>query len=322
MATSFHSNILDTIAQTPLIKLSRLGTPFQLFAKMEAFNPGGSIKDRTALQLLKHAITHYGLQKGDTVVESSSGNMAIGLAQACKFYGMNLEVVVDPLVNQQTLKILKAYGARINQVKTPAREGGFLQARLDRVQEILVKNPRSFWPNQYGNPQNPAAHVHTMQEITRDLGQAPDYLFAATSTCGTLMGCAGYVRTNQLPTKIIAVDAEGSAIFNSPPRERKIPGHGAGRKSQFLKMDLIHDVVHVDDQECVNGCYRLMDAEAILCGGSSGAVISAMEKYADRIPPESKVAIILCDRGERYLDTIYNEEWVKENMLKNCYEVA
>ncbi|UZD23574.1 2,3-diaminopropionate biosynthesis protein SbnA [Algoriphagus halophytocola] len=322
MATNFHSNILDTIAQTPLVQLSRLGTAFQLFAKLEAFNPGGSIKDRTALQLIRHAITHFGLKKGDTVVESSSGNMAIGLAQACKFFGMKLQVVVDPMVNQQTLKILKAYGAGISQVTRPAEEGGFLQARLDRVQELLEENPRSFWPNQYGNPQNPAAHVQTMREITRDLGQAPDYLFAATSTCGTLMGCAEYIRTNQLRTKVIGVDAAGSAIFSSAPRERKIPGHGAGRKSQFLKEELVHDVVHVDDQECVIGCHRLMDAEAMLCGGSSGAVISALEKYSDKIPRNSKVAIILCDRGERYLDTIYNEEWVKENILESCYEVA
>lgn len=281
---------------------------------MEAFNPGGSIKDRTALQLITDAMESGKLKPGDTVVESSSGNMAIGLAQTCKYFGLNLEVVVDPMVNKQNIKIIKAYGGKVNIVSTPAQEGGFIQARLDRVQEILKSNPRSFWTNQYGNPQNPVAHKQTMHEIIKDLGVAPDYLFAATSTCGTLMGCAEYVIKNKLNTKVIAVDAVGSVIFGTPAAERKIPGHGAGRKSQFLKREAIADVVHISDEECVKGCYNLLNSEAILCGGSSGAVTAAVQKFAPNIPSGACVAMILCDRGERYVDTIYNEEWVKEHI--------
>ena len=284
---------------------------------MESFNPGGSIKDRTALQLITHAMEKGKLKKGDTVVESSSGNMAIGLAQTCKYFGLKLEVVVDPMVNQQNIKIIKAYGGRVNFVTTPAEQGGFLEARLNKVQEILDSHPNSFWTNQYGNNQNPLAHQQTMHEIIKDLGKAPDYLFAATSTCGTLMGCAEYIKKNNLKTKIIAVDAVGSVIFGSTAAERKIPGHGAGRKSQFLKRELIYDVVHVTDQECVAGCHRLLNTEALLCGGSSGAVTSAVQKTVSSLPSGATIAMILCDRGERYLDTIYNEEWVKENNLEH-----
>ncbi|RAI93857.1 2,3-diaminopropionate biosynthesis protein SbnA [Algoriphagus yeomjeoni] len=310
------TRILDTVGHTPLIRLNRLFPEKQLkiAAKMEAFNPGGSIKDRTALQLITDAMEAGKLKKGDTVVESSSGNMAIGLAQTCKYFGLNLEVVVDPMVNKQNVKIIKAYGGKVNFVNTAAKEGGYLQARLDRVQEILRDNPRSFWTNQYGNPKNPAAHKQTMHEIVKDLGAAPDYLFAATSTCGTLMGCAEYINANKLKTKLIAVDAVGSVIFGTPAAERKIPGHGAGRKSQFLDTKAIFDVVHVSDEECVAGCRLLMNTEAILCGGSSGAVTSAVQRYASNIPSGASIAMILCDRGERYLDTIYNEEWVKENI--------
>ncbi|SFT92073.1 cysteine synthase A [Algoriphagus locisalis] len=312
----YFSRILDAVGGTPLIRLNRLfpKSKFKVFAKMEAFNPGGSIKDRTALQLITHAMENGQLKKGDTVVESSSGNMAIGLAQTCNYFGLKLEVVVDPMVNQQNIKIIKAYGAKVNYVTVPAEVGGFLQARLDRVQQLIASNPRSFWTNQYANHQNPTAHKQTMHEIVKDLGQAPDYLFAATSTCGTLMGCAEYIKMNKLKTKIIAVDAVGSVIFGTPAGERKIPGHGAGRESQFLKRDSIYDVVHVSDSECVAGCHRLLDSEAILCGGSSGAVTHAVEKFSSQIPEGSSIAMILCDRGERYLDTIYNENWVSENI--------
>lgn len=314
----YFARILDTIGHTPLIRLNRLYSDSQVrvFAKMEAFNPGGSIKDRTALQLITHAMESGKLKKGDTVVESSSGNMAIGLAQTCKYFGLHLEVVVDPMVNKQNVKIIEAYGAKVNFVNSPALKGGFLQARLDKVHDILNTNPRSYWTNQYGNPQNPSAHRQTMHEIVKDLGCPPDYLFAATSTCGTLMGCTDYIKKNELKTKVIAVDAMGSVIFDRPAGDRKIPGHGASRKSQFLKRESIFEVVHVSDEECVTGCHKLLNSEAILCGGSSGAVAYAVQKLAPSLPHGATIAMILCDRGERYLDTIYNKDWVNENITK------
>ncbi|WP_339752321.1 2,3-diaminopropionate biosynthesis protein SbnA [Algoriphagus aquimarinus] len=318
MTGQLFSRILDTVGHTPLVRFHRLypSSQLRIYGKMESFNPAGSIKDRTAYQLITHAMESGKLKKGDMVIESSSGNMAIGLAQTCKYFGLKLIVVVDPMVNKQNVKIIQAYGAEVNYVTEPANSGGFLQARLDRVQELLASNPQSFWTNQYGNPQNPIAHRQTMHEIIKDLGHAPDYLFAATSTCGTLMGCAEYIRKNRLNTKVIAVDAAGSVIFDAPAGTRKIPGHGAGRKSQFLDRNAIYDVVHVDDEECVNGCHHLLNSEAVLCGGSSGAVTSAVKKYIPSIPKGASLALILCDRGDRYLETIYNEEWVMSNILR------
>ncbi len=317
------SRILDTIGHTPLVRLTKLYPELKqkIFAKLEAFNPGGSIKDRTALRLITHAMESGKLKKGDTVVESSSGNMAIGLAQVCNYFDLNLEVVVDPMVNSQNVKIIKAHGATVHHVTTPCKEGGYLKARLDKVQEILNSNPRCFWTNQYGNPQNPATHRQTMHEIVKGLGFAPDYLLAATSTCGTLMGCADYIDKNHLNTKVIAVDAVGSVIFDSPAGKRNIPGHGAGRKSQFLDKKSIHDVIHINEEECVDGCHRLLHREAILCGGSSGAVTYAVQKIASDLPVGVTIAMILCDNGERYLDTIYNEEWVKENIISSLENV-
>lgn len=259
-------NILDIVGYTPLVALHRLyeDLEFNIYGKMEAQNPGGSIKDRTALNILSKAIDQGKLRKGDTIIESSSGNMAIGLAQSCLYYGLNLVVVVDPKLNAQTEKILTTYGAKISRVTEPDSVGGFLQARLDRVKELLNEIPRSFWTNQYGNSDNPQTHRQTMHEIATALNYQVDYIFVATSTCGTIMGCADYIRENGLNTKIIAVDAEGSVLFGRKSEKRLIPGHGAGVPSQFLNQEKIHDVVHVSDKECVEGCQKLLKSEAIL----------------------------------------------------------
>ena len=137
---AIHNSILESIGDTPIVKLNRLFNSHKnVFAKMEGHNPGGSIKDRTAIQLLEDAFCTGELKEGDHVIESSSGNMAIGLAQACLYYGLSLTVVVDTMANKHTLKILKAYGANIDMVKEPALLGGFLTARLNRVQALVDK---------------------------------------------------------------------------------------------------------------------------------------------------------------------------------------
>ncbi|MDO1511602.1 2,3-diaminopropionate biosynthesis protein SbnA [Maribacter confluentis] len=305
-------SIIDTIGSTPLVNLANMveEKKFNLYGKLEAANPGGSIKDRTSLFILKQALENGRIKKGDTIVESSSGNMAVGLAQACLYYGLQLVVVVDPKLNSHTEKILKTYNARIERVTKPLDNGGFLGARLERVQWLLNTIPNSFWTNQYGNPDNPLTHHSTMTEILDALHGKLDYLFVATSTCGTLMGCADFIYENNLNTKIIAVDAVGSVLFGGPPLKRLIPGHGAGVPSQFLDTSRIHDYIYVDDVDCARGCWSMLEKEAILCGGSSGGMISAVRKYADKIGEDSNCALFLCDRGERYLDTIYNKKWL------------
>src|SRR6185295_12825298 len=147
-------------------------------------------------------------------IESSSGNMGIGLAQACSYYDLSLICVVDPKTTQQNLSLLKAYGATVDMVTEPdPRTGEFLQARINRVQELLRTTRNSFWCNQYANPHNALAHQQTMREIATALDDKVDYLFCATSTCGTMRGCSDYVKRHRLKTTMIAVDAIGSVIF-------------------------------------------------------------------------------------------------------------
>ncbi|HKS42097.1 MAG TPA: 2,3-diaminopropionate biosynthesis protein SbnA [Blastocatellia bacterium] len=310
------TGILSLVGNTPLVELNQFSKDFRfrLFAKLEAFNPGGSIKDRPALNILRTALGRGDIGLGSTIIESSSGNMGIGLAQACRYYGMRLICVVDPKTTAQNINILKAYGAEIDLVSEPdPATGEFLQARINRVQSLLNSIPDSFWPDQYSNIQNAIAHEQTMHEIVTELDGKVDYLFCSTSTCGTIRGCATYAQNRKLQTKVLAVDAKGSVLFGDKPAKRLIPGHGAAVVPKLLNRDLVDGVIHVSDLECVVGCRRLVRDEAILVGGSSGAVIMSIERMRDTIAADATCVAIFPDRGERYLDTIYSDVWVEQH---------
>jgi len=293
-------------------------TPFHLFAKLELFNPGGSAKDRAAFSIIENALESRAINLDSTIIESSSGNMGIGLAQTCAYFGLRFICVVDPKANAQNLRILEAYGAEIDRVAEPdPLTGEFLQARLNRVQSLLDSIEDSFWPNQYANRYNPIAHYRkTMHEIAVSLGGKVDYLFCAISTCGTVRGCAEYIRDYGLSTKVFAVDAVGSVIFGGERGKRLVPGHGAGVEPPLCQGDLIDLVdrcIRVSDLDCVVGCRRLVRREAILAGGSSGGVIMALDSVKHRISPGANCVVIFPDRGERYLDTIYSDSWVPQH---------
>lgn len=310
-----NEGVLSAIGNTPLIRLTRIykGLPFRLFAKLEALNPGGSMKDRPAFNIITQAVNSGTIQPDTIVVESSSGNMGIGLAQACAYYGLRFICVVDPKITEQNVRLLQTYGAEVDYVSEPdPLTGEYLQARIDRVKSLIWLHKNCYWPNQYANLQNPAAHYQTMREILSALEGEVDYLFCTTSTCGTLRGCAEYVRENNLRTKIFAVDAAGSVIFGGQKARRLIPGHGAAVRPDLFRPDLADRCIHVTDLDCVIGCRRLAKQEAILAGGSSGAAVMAVEKVKSSIPPDATCVVILADRGERYLDTIYSDAWVTE----------
>lgn len=310
-----HS-ILSAIGHTPLVELKNIfgESHFRMFVKLEGLNPGGSMKDRPARSIIEHGL-RTGLIKSDTVIiESSSGNMGIGLAQVCAIYKLRFICVVDPKTTAQNIKLLKAYGAEIDCVTKPDPETGeYLPARINRVRQLLATTRHSLWPDQYSNLNNPLSHHQTMQEIVDDLGTNPDYLFCATSTCGTIRGCSDYLCHHDLKTKIFAVDAQGSVIFGGKKSTRLIPGHGAAVRPGLYRPDMVDDCIYVSDLDCVVGCRRLVKHEAILAGGSSGAVMTAVELARDRIAPGSTCVAILPDRGERYLETIYSDEWIHKH---------
>jgi 2,3-diaminopropionate biosynthesis protein SbnA len=316
MVGDIHQGILTTIGNTPLVKLTRLfrHSDFNLYAKIEGFNPAGSIKDRTALNIIKNALDTGLIKPGDTIIESSSGNMGIGMAQICAYYGLRFICVVDPKATRLNIEILKAFGATVDLVSTPdPQTGEYLQARINRVKALLQSIDNSFWPDQYRNQANPEAHHRTMREIVEALNGDVDFLFCAASTCGTIRGCAEFIKAHKLETKIYAVDAVGSVIFGGQAATRLIPGHGAAVRPQLYQPDLADECLYITDIQCVVGCRWLAREEAILAGGSSGAVIMAVDAVRRSIREGANCVVILPDRGERYLDTIFSNEWVERN---------
>jgi 2,3-diaminopropionate biosynthesis protein SbnA len=314
------NSILETIGNTPLVRLARLfaDSGIEVFGKLEALNPGGSVKDRPAYNMITRGMEAGLITKDTTIVESSSGNFAIGLAQVCAYLGLRLICVVDIKTTAQNVKILEAYGARVDVITEPDPvTGEYLQARLNRIRQIVDSIPNTFWPNQYANPNNPLAHYgRTMPEIFEVLGPDIDYVFLATSTCGTLRGCADFIHDRRMPTRIVAVDAIGSVIFGHPPGKRLLPGHGAGVVPKLFKPDLADHHILVSDLDCVVGCRRLVQHEAILAGASSGAVVSAIDRLLSegQIRRGARCVAILADRGERYLDTVYSDTWVQSHL--------
>ncbi len=313
-----YDGILSTIGDTPLVRLERMFPDLagRLYAKVERFNPGGSVKDRVALRLIHTAVAAGELIPGrSVVVESSSGNLAIGLAQVCRYYNLRCICVIDAKTTRQNKALLMAYGAEVDVVSVPDEATGeFLPARLRRVQEIAAAIPHSYWPNQYRNMLNPAAHRQTMGEIVAALDGRVDVIFCATSTCGTLRGCVEYVRDAGLSTVVVGVDSVGSAIFGEPgPVRRLLPGHGAAIRPALYQPGLADHVVHVADVDCVVACRRLVRREALLAGGSSGAVLAAVDAWRTGIAPGANVVAILPDGGDRYLDTVFSDEWVQGN---------
>ena len=189
-----RAGVLATVGKTPAIKLEKMFPGIEAYAKLEMLNPGGSAKDRPALSMIDCAFKNGSIDRDSLIVESSSGNMAIGLAQICAYYGLKFVCVVDPRTTATNINIIKAYGASIEMVEDPDPETGeYLDARIQRVKDIIAANPNSFWPNQYENRANSLAHRFTMESLASQAGGELDYVFAAVSTCGTLRGCREYI---------------------------------------------------------------------------------------------------------------------------------
>lgn len=308
--------ILSHIGNTPLVHLTNvINAPLNLYAKLEGMNPGGSLKDRPALEIIRHGIETGQILQDTVVVEATSGNMGIALAQICRRLGLRFICVIDGKITNQNLRILKAYGAELEIVTIPEPvTGELLQARIDRAREIAGSLSNSFWVNQYCNLYNALAHQRTMEEICAGLKGGVDYVFCAASTCGTLRGCVEYLRKNKMrKVKVCAVDAVGSVIFGGAKGKRMIPGHGAGVKPGLHESGLADRCVSVTDLECIIGCRRLLSKEALLVGGTSGATFMAVQQIKDEIPAGSNCVLIFPDRGERYLDTVFCDEWVEEH---------
>jgi cysteine synthase len=288
------------------------GRAHQIQLKHECFNPTGSIKDRTAAGLLMAMDRQAPLVPGTVVVESTSGNLGLGMAHLLAGLDCRFIAVIDPRTPPTTREALDAAGVQIRFVDEPDELGGFLLSRLRTVRAMCAANPNYRWPDQYGNPANPEIHrVTTGPEIAEQGGPGLDAVYVAVSTGGTLAGIAAHLHTLDRGIRIVAVDTQASSVTGSPPGVRLLAGIGATRPSAFLTHGAYTDARWISDTQAIAVCRTFREDTGVALGGSSGSVVRAcLADLASPGPPRN--ALCLCpDGGDRYQRTIYDDDWLE-----------
>jgi len=283
-----------------------------LFLKCEGFNFAGSIKLKAATEMVEDAERRGALKPGSVLVESSSGNLGVALSMIAASKGYRFLCVTDARCNLSTRRLMEALGTQVHIVVEPDPVGGFLGARIDFVRALCASDPRYVWLNQYTNPGNWEAHYRrTAPAIAREFPQL-DVLFVGAGTTGTLMGCARWFREWQRPVRIVAVDSVGSVAFGGPPGRRMIPGLGTSIRPPLLDESFVDDVVRVAEADTVRACHRLA-GRGFLFGGSTGTVVSGAMDWFERNDARGLTAVAIApDLGERYLDTVYQSNWLED----------
>lgn len=303
--TKIASDVTKLIGNTPLVRLKRIGATLSanLVAKLESFNPCGSVKDRIGVSMIEDAEKRGLIKKDTVIIEPTSGNTGIALAFVCAAKGYRLILTMPDTMSMERRKLLKLFGAKL--VLTPGSEG--MAGAVKKAEELLSEIPNSFMPQQFKNPANPEVHKKTTaEEIWKDTDGKVDILVAGVGTGGTITGIAEVIKKRKPTFKAIAVEPANSPVLSGgKPGAHKIQGIGAGFVPQVLKMDLVDEVIPVKDEDAEKMSRRLVKEEGILAGISSGAATWAALEVAKR--PENKgklIVVILPDTGERYLSTL------------------
>lgn len=306
---------LEKVGNTPMVQLQAPELEnINLFAKMELYNPTGSVKDRAANYIIKKLLARKEIDKDTTLIESSSGNFGIALSAFCKKNGLKFIAVVDPCILPINELLIKSFDAKVIKVNVPDCNGGYLLNRIKKVKELINEIDNSYWVNQYANPYNAEAYYHTLGNEICDQVENIDYIFLGVSSGGTITGVSNKIKEKFPHAKVIAVDIYGSVIFNHPPQKRYIPGIGSSMVPEILKKAKIDDIVMIDEISTIEMCHELLKKYYIFAGGSSGSVFAAIKKYftGKKLKRKVNVVITFADRGERYANTIYNEEWCRD----------
>jgi len=298
------NSISELIGHTPLLKLNRVteGCKGEVVAKLESFNPCGSIKDRIGVSMIE-AAEKEGLIKKDTIIlEPTSGNTGIALAFICAAKGYPLVLTMPDTMSVERVHLLKMFGAEL--VLTPGNEG--MTGAVKKAEEMAAKNSRYFIPQQFKNPANPEIHKKTTAlEIWKDTDGKVDIVVAGVGTGGTITGVSEIIKKEKPEFRAIAVEPESSPVLSGGrPGPHKIQGIGAGFVPEILRKDLIDEVIRVSNEDAGIFARRLAQEEGVLAGISSGAAVWAAIDVAKRQESQGKlIVVILPDTGERYIST-------------------
>lgn len=319
-------NIIGTIGHTPLVRLSKFDKdlPSPLYAKVEFFNPGGSIKDRIGMNIIDDAERKGLLKPGGTVVEATSGNTGVGLAIVAAIRGYKCVFVMPDKMSQEKIQLLRAFGGRV--VITPTAVAPDDPRSYYQVAERIAKEtPNAILANQYHNPENPRSHYQTTgPEIWEQTGGKVTDIVIGMGTGGTFSGVGRYIKEQNPDVQIVGVDATGSILKEIWENQGKLlPGVEAntykveGIGEDFLPgtsdLSVVDAIVRVTDKESFQWTRRLVNEEGIFAGGSSGAALAGAIKYAQQLPEDRLVVVIFPDSGSRYLSKVFDDKWLREN---------
>lgn len=301
--TKIYNSILDTIGETPIVKLRHMTTDemAQIYVKVESFNPGGSVKDRIALRMIEDAEKNGKLKAGMTIIEPTSGNTGIGLAMVGAAKGYPVTLVMPETMSVERRKLMQAYGA--NLVLTPGSEG--MKGAIAKAKELADENGW-FVPAQFDNPANPKVHEETTaKEIVNAFEKNElDAFVAGVGTGGTITGVGNELKRMYSNIKIYAVEPEESPVLEGGQSgPHKIQGIGAGFVPSILNTEIYDEVLPVNSSDAMETAREIAKKEGILVGVSSGAALFAALKVAKEMSPDQKVLVLLPDNGERYLST-------------------
>ena len=291
------ASLLELVGNTPMLRLSRFAEGFDLRAKLEFLNPGGSVKDRIARSMIEEAEADGHLRPGGTIVEPTSGNTGIGLAAIAATRGYRAIVVVPEGHAEFKCKVMKGLGAQV--VRTPETLG--MKGAIAKAEEITASTAGAFMPQQFRNPANPRAHFeHTGPEIFEQCGGKIDAIVIGVGSTGTFTGCARFLLSRNPRILKVAVEPKGSILRGGEPGPHAVEGVGLSFFPEIFDRSLVDEAITVDDEEAFEAARRLARTEGLLVGGSSGANAAAALQIAKRLGPEMTVVTLFPDSAERY----------------------